>query len=376
MVDFSPGLNVLRGSNNSGKSTVLRAVQFLALREQAARDRIITTGERDAAVGLAFSGDDLPVLAGDMGDGLGFSIWRGIGSKTNEVALAPAQTYSSPTRDTIALIQKQLEPFGLAPVTLPGGGTWWPQFRSVGDMFLVSSTPVEAKRLLSGLSYTDVYERARDIARGVRDELKAEVTASQKLLDKTKEDLDVATNKAESLRPLCDQANDLADRAQELRDTGRELLGCIGQLGQVEGRLLQLPTIQVAEDHATWLGQWLSACQEAGRMSEAISTKAAELECVESQLATRDEIEETLVLLRAANGSRMMITDQSKKLGGSLSALEATEERLKNAKQAAEAAEDELQEVRSEVLANGTCPILDGLCPRAESASGGNAPQE
>ena len=154
-VSFTPGVNVIAGPNNAG--TLLRA-SGTSVSITGYRERTITAGEKDGSVVLAFNGG---------------SITRRIAATKSEIEMPDGTLITQPTPDTIDTLKKTLTPVGLGPLILPTGNEWWPQFHSVGDMFLVGDTPTEVKRLLSALGHIDIYEKARDVCRSRRDKLTA-----------------------------------------------------------------------------------------------------------------------------------------------------------------------------------------------------------
>lgn len=62
VMTFTPGINFFVGNNNSGKTTIFKAVEFL--RNGKYEDGLITSGKRDCecSVEITFSGNDIPEI--------------------------------------------------------------------------------------------------------------------------------------------------------------------------------------------------------------------------------------------------------------------------------------------------------------------------
>ncbi|HCJ4337295.1 TPA: AAA family ATPase, partial [Listeria innocua] len=59
VIEFTKGINFFVGNNNSGKTTIFKAVEFL--RNGKHEDGLITSGKKecDCSVEITFSGDDI-----------------------------------------------------------------------------------------------------------------------------------------------------------------------------------------------------------------------------------------------------------------------------------------------------------------------------
>ena len=65
VITFTRGINFFVGNNNSGKTTIFKAVEFL--RNGKYEDSLITSGKEncDCSVEITFSGEDIPEIVSE-----------------------------------------------------------------------------------------------------------------------------------------------------------------------------------------------------------------------------------------------------------------------------------------------------------------------
>lgn len=310
-VAFTPGLNVIFGDNNSGKTTILRAIRYNAFHFSQAKDSVVTTGEGEAKVTLEFSPDG--------------SITREVGPKINHY-LSDSYDLNNPTPDVISgTIADDLARYGLAPIQTPAKDSLYPQFQNSGELFLVNSTPGTVKDILSGLSYTNVVELAREVAVRERNARNAERKLFAQEMAKLRTQIEKDSPRIERLTEI-DQTIDSLEK--NYRDSVL--------------RYQRLKSLQV--EYAELLKRKLSPDKQ---------TRIEEL--IESIARTKQQLTE--------------LTERSTKLTTLRKELDTTREAAEGARRTVQAREARYQEARDTAIAGGVCPLFDTPCPIYEQGS-------
>jgi len=389
-VSFTPGVNVIAGPNNAGKTTILRAIRHQCFHYKASRERTITAGEKDGSVVLTFNGG---------------SITRRIAATKSEIEMPDGTLITQPTPDTIDTLKKTLTPSGLGPLILPTGNEWWPQFHSVGDMFLVGDTPTEVKRLLSALGHIDIYEKARDVCRSRRDKLTAHMKVLRSDLDSNKGTHTAKSALLDALTPLRDEATSIEREIRQLRQSMASIKQVGESLQDTLASMISDADEQVATDLLADLAATAPDVEATNQQYQTLKRVAQPLPAILAALeATHpDQVEGALNAVRTDQEAYTAFKRVAQPLPAILAALEAThpdqvegalnavrtdqeaytalaeeyhrvksvydalhrlEGEIESAQESVTHQEKELEAARADALAGGVCPILGGKCPR------------
>ncbi len=193
-VKFCDGMNAITGHNNAGKTTLIRALRFLAFDFSLARDRLITYGEKECEVRAEFS------------DGSWVS--RRIGTGVNEFK-SSSVVLQNPTPDAIQTqIVPMLREVGLAPMT-SGKKSWWPQFQTSGQYFLVRDTPQGVASILGVYSSSDVFLGAMKAARKSVTSLAKELDTHERRLSELRDSRKTLGNVIVAAEAMVEEINRL-----------------------------------------------------------------------------------------------------------------------------------------------------------------------
>lgn len=223
---LSRGMNVVFGDNNAGKTTLIRSLQFLAFGLTSSRERNLRRGSKSGSVRVEIETPTYGVC----------SVERKFSARTNVIEVeigGDKRVLSSPTPDAIrSTITPMLRPLGLAPIPVRNSDDLWLQFGP--PLFLVGDGPTRVTRVISALSYIDVYERARDISKRSRamweapsKRLSAEVADAEVKLAAAKRELD-------RLAPLWYTADRLARELEELEERRQRLGDMVSRWGSLQ----------------------------------------------------------------------------------------------------------------------------------------------
>ena len=350
-VSFTPGVNVIAGPNNAGKTTILRAIRHQCFHYKASRERTITAGEKDGSVVLTFNGG---------------SITRRIAATKSEIEMPDGTLITQPTPDTIDTLKKTLTPSGLGPLILPTGNEWWPQFHSVGDMFLVGDTPTEVKRLLSALGHIDIYEKARDVCRSRRDKLTAHMKVLRSDLDSNKGTHTAKSALLTALTPLRDEATSIEREIRQLRQSMASIKQVGESLQATLASMISDADEQVATDLLADLAATAPDVEATNQQYQTLKRVAQPLPAILAALeATHpDQVEGALNAVRTDQEAYTALAEEYHRVKSVYDALHRLEGEIESAQESVTHQEKELEAARADALAGGVCPILGGKCPR------------
>ncbi len=306
-VDFSAGLNAIVGDNNSGKTTLMRALRFLAFADSVGKDRLIRHGAKHTRVQAEFS--DGSCVSREVGEV--HSVSFGKNGKMDE-------TYVSPTSDVIeGKIRPRLADLGLGPMYGSARGMMpWPQFQSSGLKFLVHETPAGVNATLASYSFSDVFAAAEKISKR---RLREEATTSARLTDQVRslrDQLGAVRAVSEAVQPLQEQIHGYSE----------EIEGFEAQIAKVEPLLVEAQAV---------LGQKILEVGVIDGLAHKLSAAKAEFVSVIDEIDSLEEVLQEIV---------------------------SAEKEVTYATKEEETARSEVESAQAAAFSGGVCPLCGSAC--------------
>lgn len=267
-VEFAPGLNVITGDNNAGKTTVLNAIQYAIGREALAKERAITVGHTRARVAFSLTN--------------GVSVERVVSSSENVITVSQdgevVQSLSKPRSEALDALHRDLEQYGLGPLVLPNGEERWMWLQRSNDLFLVGDSDLVVKRTLSSLAGSDVFESARDICKSRRSDHSKALSAVESELAEAKTELIEVTKKRDVAVPLAEKLEEEMDKLESLRKASENVSRLLGRWAGIAANAIPEETIEKLTDSYTEASKQAIDFKEKAEHSEAVAALRSAIE--------------------------------------------------------------------------------------------------
>lgn len=197
VIELSPGINLIVGTSNIGKSSFLRAINLLLHNEVPNRE-FVTHGAKNA------------VVRGEFSDGTVVERVKGV--KNSYYLIRPDGTDELFDRVGTEIPREVYEAMGCPPIDKHHGPISYAE--QLSPLFLVSLTPTELPRAISHLTGCDDFERAAALLGQRARQFDRDIKSSNERLTKMEAQLAQYDGLDEKLS-LCGTLGDRLDNVEE-----------------------------------------------------------------------------------------------------------------------------------------------------------------